>query len=421
MREMNVGRPPSDPVMSADELRLVVEKLGGVRSTASRISCPKSTLAEYLSGTRIVPPELVEKLRHLSADIFVSEALFVKGSLARTSTDTILSMRPTPQPLRKLIVQLCSRNTVHPSGRSIRLELPLLFRVHHDISHDRMARKQTRFSITLASVTLSLALVLGCSDGAQGKGSSAAGYLRSDSSQITTSWQSKMTVYAGAYQNEQSVVEAFGLGQATRVVIDANLNRFRYETPEATVEVYFDEGLDKPFHTLKYRRAKAFEAATWSSGNDLQAKWEKGAQQVAEFLTKVTKLKPVILVGKGNEEAFGSALRDGYELMLTIDGWLVWIDDLSIQIDAHGVYAFSTDEIPYDATPSGTIDCRTQAEIEGILAQNQVVAPAGGLSPPICYGFLAETTQQLTPFYLAVGSEGGPNPIPLDRTKTSYP
>jgi hypothetical protein len=274
--------------------------------------------------------------------------------------------------------------------------------------------------------TLHAVLVLGnlftpaCGGGANGGNSTSTPYIRSDDPEVVTSWQSQMPIYRATHQDEAAVVASLDLDTSTRTFIDVGLNRVRYTTPSGVVQVFYDDGFDKPFHTLKYLRNEPFQAQTWSDSADLYQKWQQGARLGAEYIGHLTKLRPLVLVGVATDEVYADALAHGYDFMLAIDDWPLWVDDMHISVDASGIYEFATDELAYSATEDGVIDCRTKDEVEAMLTQGGY-APLDSTKPlPIFYGFDVGT-EMISPFYLAVSSgEGGLAAIPMDRAVTSF-
>jgi hypothetical protein len=230
-----------------------------------------------------------------------------------------------------------------------------------------------------------------------------------------------MTNYEVSYQSEEELVESLGIDASTRVVTDASANRVKYTTKDGVVEMYFDEGFDEPFHVLMFERDAPFKEMTWKSSAELHEKWEEGARTAAVYLSQVTELTPMVWVGDGSDDALAANLTDGYDFILTVDSWPLWVDDLRIKVDASGVASLHTDELPYGATAKGSIDCRSKAEIDALIA-HEGLEPLGSLKlPPILYGFDTDT-KTLSPFVLVTSSdgEGGPRAVPLDRTKSEF-
>jgi hypothetical protein len=273
----------------------------------------------------------------------------------------------------------------------------------------------------LATLLTALSLSVGCDNS-----STETAYVRADdTSAIRTSWQNTMTAYRGTYQNESEVVSSLGLDAATRTVTDAEFNRFQYTTNDGIVDVWYDAGILQPYHGVQYQRSSALQEQTWTSSSELKQKWETGARVAAAYISQLTTLTPVVWVVAGTDTEYADALINGYEFWLTIDGWPLWVDDLHVTVDAKGIYDFHTNELAYDATESGSIDCRSQAEVDALLEAASLAAVDLGpaLSPPIFYGFDKETLA-LTPFLLAADttgdSEAGLAAVPLDRTITEF-
>lgn len=272
----------------------------------------------------------------------------------------------------------------------------------------------------LVGVALAAVFAAGCSDGG-GTSPNSGDYWRSDSPSLKTGWRATMPGFEAAHMDEAAVVEALGLDASTRMVIDASLNRVGYATPTGTVSMFYDEGPSRPFHSLRYERSTEFVAQTWTSSSELQRLWAEGAAQAASYLKKVTTLTPVLFVGRGTDVERAAALNEGYEFLLAVDGWPVFIDDLEVLVDADGIAVFETDELPSAASESGTIDCRSQAEVEALVAAGGGAAADVGGPPPIFYAFDTER-DRLSPLFLAVstgnGDTNGPFAVPLDRTAT---
>ena len=176
-----------------------------------------------------------------------------------------------------------------------------------------------------------------------------------------------------------------------------------------------------PFTFQKFERDAPFKEMTWKGTAELHKKWEEGARTAAEYLSQVTELTPMVWVGDGSDDALAANLSDGYDFMLTVDSWPLWVDDLRIKVDASGVASFHTDELPYHATAKGTIDCRSKAEIDTLMEQEGLEALSSLQLPPIFYGFDTDT-KTLSPLVIATSAdgEGGPKAVPLDRTKTEF-
>jgi hypothetical protein len=274
-----------------------------------------------------------------------------------------------------------------------------------------MAPNETFRALLVASLALSAAAAC---DGGSSANSEPAGYLRSDSPELETAWPSTLPIYHALHQDEEAVVRALGLDATTRALVGENVNRLSFTTATGNVQVFYDEGAAEPFHTLKYLRTEPFQAQTWSGSAELRSKWEAGARVAAEYLQKLTQLTPVVIVGRASDADYAKALTEGYQFMLAVDHRLVWVEDLEVRVDEQGIYEFTTDELVFDATRSGSADCLTQAEVEGLLAGSEYKTPDPSLAPPIYYGFATDVSE-LAPFYLAVGAESGPLAIWLRR------
>jgi hypothetical protein len=274
-------------------------------------------------------------------------------------------------------------------------------------------------SASLFALLLPFWLTVSCGDAEDSSEELRADYLRSDDSAVTTSWQTTMNSYQVIYQSEDEVVESLELDPSNRTVTDKELNRVSYSTGTGIVEMFYDEGRDEPYHAVSYLRDTEFHEQTWKNSSDLKKKWEAGALLGAKYISQLTKLTPVVWVGEGTDEAYATALSDGYAFLLTIDGWPLWVDQLGVTIDNEGVFEFHTAELPYDVKVDGTIDCRTQAEVKALLPKGY--GPLSiGFSPPIFYGFRTDTAT-LTPAYLAIGTDdSGGYAIALDRAKTEW-
>ncbi|MGC4070574.1 MAG: hypothetical protein QM784_39080 [Polyangiaceae bacterium] len=270
----------------------------------------------------------------------------------------------------------------------------------------------------LGSLLCALPLALGCA------GESSAetkDLVRSDDPSVTTSWQSKMKSYRVTYQDEAAVVASLKLDPSTRTETEPEINRVAYTTDNGVVDIWYDDGVDRPFHGVHFKRNSDFREPSWSNSSELRTKWERGARIASEYIQQLTQLTPVVLVDAGTDENYADALTDGYDFILTIDGWPVWVDDLRVRVDDHGIYSFDTDELPYDATENGTIDCHTQAEVLSLLAQKNATLASTFVDPPIFYGFMTDTAT-LSPFVFAMGSgeEARSFVVPLDRANTAW-
>ncbi|MFZ5893913.1 MAG: hypothetical protein ACOY0T_22820 [Myxococcota bacterium] len=262
-------------------------------------------------------------------------------------------------------------------------------------------------------VAVGLLVVAGtaCSGGGEPNSPS---YLRSDDTALVPKWETEMPVYQGKFQSEQDIVQALQFDASTRELIEGYDNRVRYTSPAASLEIFFDEGFDRPFHSLRYKRTAPFKPPAAASGAALRQKWEHGADTIAGFVSALTKLTPVMLVRGDNDSEYADALANGYDIGLAINERLIGVDDMSAQVDEDGVFSFSTDELASDAVPSGTVQARTQAEIQAILSTaavpTQIPTP-----PPIIYAFDFDDTLKILPYYLAERDEGGVFAIPMDR------
>jgi len=274
-----------------------------------------------------------------------------------------------------------------------------------------MAPNETFRALVVASLTLSSAVAC---DGGSSANSEPASYLRSDSPELETAWPSTLPIYHALHQDEQAVVRALGLDASTRALVDENVNRLSFATATGNVQVFYDEGAAEPFHTLKYLRTAPFQAQTWSGAAELRSKWEAGARVAAEYLQQLTKLTPVVIVGRASDADYAEALTDGYQFMLAVDHRLVWVEDLEVRVDDQGISEFATDELVFDATRSGSADCLTQAEVQALLAESEYQTPDPSAPPPVYYGFDTDSSE-LAPFYLADGAESGPLAIWLRR------
>ena len=66
-RRLAGGRPPNESGMTRQELRLIIERLGGVRFAALAASCSPGSIRAYLNGERLVPEGTAEVLRERAA------------------------------------------------------------------------------------------------------------------------------------------------------------------------------------------------------------------------------------------------------------------------------------------------------------------------------------------------------------------
>jgi hypothetical protein len=274
-----------------------------------------------------------------------------------------------------------------------------------------MNPQRTRY---LSSLLLTLPLAFGCTDDT---GSTATDFMRSDDPSISPSWQSTMKAYQVTYQDEAAVVASLKLDPSTRTVTEPEINRTSYTTENGVVDVWFDDGVDKPFHGVHFRRNTEFHEQTWSNSSELLTKWEQGARIASEYIQQLTRLTPMVWVGAGTDAEYAHALSEGYDFQLALDGWPVWVDDLRVGVDAEGIYTFDTDELPYDAKESGTIDCRTQAEVESLFAQHDLSLASMFYTPPIFYGFMAETATLVPLVFATTNDQEEPRlvALPLDR------
>jgi hypothetical protein len=209
-----------------------------------------------------------------------------------------------------------------------------------------------------------------------------------------------MKIYSASYLSEPEVARRLGFEGATRTVDPFVPTISRYEAAAGTLELLFGGGADKPFEMISYTRAAPPVPITWASSTELRQRWQKAATQAAAIVGLLTDLTPVVYVGTGTDAELAGELDRGFPLFLLLDGRLVWIDDMQVQVDTTGVYALRAEEFPAGATPVGEIEARTHAEVDALVSQAAVVPLAiPGLAYPIFYGFDVDTTS-LRPYFL---------------------
>lgn len=259
-------------------------------------------------------------------------------------------------------------------------------------------------------------LVLAPLGAACGGGSDSArpNFERTDSTAVDSSWPTRLRVYAVAHLTEPAVARNLGFEGATRTRLDPTLERYRYERDGATLDVFFDDGLDRPYHSVTYTRQPAFEPIPWSTSAQLRQRWTEAATAATALVRGLTQLTPVVNVGAGTDADYALALAEGFTFFLLADGRLVFVDDARAEVGIYGVHSLHLDETPYQVAPSGEIDVRTRAEVDTIMAEAGLTAFTGFPRDPIFYGYFPDA-MRLQPFFLAVQPEGGPRPILLDK------
>jgi hypothetical protein len=248
---------------------------------------------------------------------------------------------------------------------------------------------------------LALLVPLGAGCGNGNTDASQAPFVRSDSAAIDTSWPTGMKIYAGSYLSEAELVRRFGFEGATRTTIVDSLNRYHYEGADGALEVFFDEGLDKPFHAVSYTRNAAPVGITWTSSAELHERWQEAATRAAAFVSHLTDLTPVVHVGAGTDAELAKALQDGFVFFLLLDRRLLF-GTSSLKVDATGVYEMYVNEIPSAATPTRDIQARTRPEVDRLATQAALGSPLviPGIPDPVFYFFDARATLELHPFFL---------------------
>jgi hypothetical protein len=66
-RQLGVGRPRSMEAMPGNELRELIERLGGVQKAAELVGCHRTTLGNFLLGKRSISAPMAQLLRALAS------------------------------------------------------------------------------------------------------------------------------------------------------------------------------------------------------------------------------------------------------------------------------------------------------------------------------------------------------------------
>ena len=266
------------------------------------------------------------------------------------------------------------------------------------------------------SIGLAFVAAAGCSTST----TSPSAFLTSDDPSIDHSWPTQIASYDATFLSEADVAKNLGLEGGARTAVASGPNHFRYETADATLDVEFDDGLDRPFRFVSYRRVADGVPIDATVDAGLRGRWEAAAGIAAAFASRLTRLTPVVQIGGGTDAERAKALQQSFSILfLAPDGHEVWVDGLFVQVDQSGVRAFDTQALPFDLVRgTGEIDCRTRDEVAASAAANQV-----GPIPPseqlVFLGYSGKLSDTLFPFYLAFDSGGAPQGILLDRSSAS--
>jgi hypothetical protein len=277
-------------------------------------------------------------------------------------------------------------------------------------------RRTLPLSIGLAFVAAAAA---GCGTSATAP-SPQGPFLTSDDPAIDHSWPTQLPSYDATFLSEADVAKNLGLDGGVRTQLASGTNQFRYETADATLEVDFQYGLDRPFSYVSYRRVASGVPIDSTVDAGLRGRWEAAAEVAAAFAGRLTRLTPVVQIGGGTDAERATALQQGFSMQfLAPDNREVWVDGFFLQVDQSGVRSFDTEALAYDLVPgTGAIDCRTREEVAAIATANKL-----GPIPPnaqlIFLGYSGKLSDTLFPFYLASDSGGAPQGILLDRSIAS--
>jgi hypothetical protein len=239
-------------------------------------------------------------------------------------------------------------------------------------------------------------------------------FLTNRTAVLDESWPARLKVYDARHLSLEEVEARLGVDQAPRTVIDESLNRYGYETPDATVEIAFDDGLSEPCHYVSYATKSVKMDGGVSPPTDLATTWQQAAGFAAGYLRRLTTLTPFVYAGTTDED-LQSALLDSFWMALLIEGRGVLIDDLGAQASTDGLHSFHTDRLPFEVVGSHEVDVWSRAEVEQGIPADKILNLIG-LGTNI-YLYVHEE-HVLTPFVLYDRGEGIPTPIPLDRSRS---